>query len=378
MRLLLVGPLPPPIGGATVLFKLLVDEMTTGAMDADITVVNFSAGTRRGVAKKLVATMTSMLRICKAIPRQNIVVVNGPNRRLVYQGLLVSLLTRLFRKPLVLRFFGGSFDHYYQQASPRHKKLIRHLFSQAACILLETQHLLDYFRGQGFPDLKERFVQFANSRPVNLHVRTAPLRAGPARRFVFVGHVKPSKGVLTVLKASAFLRPGSCTIDIYGPFDDGMSVDDFTPYEKVTYQYTLPPEEVIPTLSRYDVLLLPSYWQGEGHPGSILEAYMAGLPVIASAWRSIPEVVHHGINGLLVPPRDPQALAEAMQRLIDNPELFNALRHGVRKESLLFASATWNRQVLPQICKKILRSEHIEPDFGMRMARRFPDAESSP
>ena len=67
-----------------------------------------------------------------------------------------------------------------------------------------------------------------------------------------------------------------------------------------------------------DIVALPSWW--EGHPLAILEAMAAEKPVIASNVGGTPEIIDHGKNGLLVPPRDPEALAEAICRLIENPE----------------------------------------------------------
>lgn len=76
--------------------------------------------------------------------------------------------------------------------------------------------------------------------------------------------------------------------------------------------------DVYPFLREMDFAVLPSL--SEGMPLAILEAYAARKPVVATRVGGVPEVVDHGLTGLLVPPRDPIALAEAMEELIRDRE----------------------------------------------------------
>lgn len=70
------------------------------------------------------------------------------------------------------------------------------------------------------------------------------------------------------------------------------------------------------TLSAADLFVLPSYM--EGMPNAVLEAFAAGLPVVASAVGGLPEVIEHEKTGLLVPVKDPHALASAVTRLLQD------------------------------------------------------------
>ena len=67
---------------------------------------------------------------------------------------------------------------------------------------------------------------------------------------------------------------------------------------------------------------------------ALIEAMMAGLPVVATEVGGVPELVEDGVTGFLVPPRDPDALAEALQKLIANPELRRRMSQAGRKKAL--------------------------------------------
>jgi sugar transferase (PEP-CTERM/EpsH1 system associated) len=82
-------------------------------------------------------------------------------------------------------------------------------------------------------------------------------------------------------------------------------------------------DEVQTWLAALDVFVLSSDW--EGMPNTVLEAMAGGLPVVATAVGGTPEVVVDGVTGMLVPPRDPDALARAITHLLRAP----ALRHQI-------------------------------------------------
>jgi colanic acid/amylovoran biosynthesis glycosyltransferase len=95
--------------------------------------------------------------------------------------------------------------------------------------------------------------------------------------------------------------------------------------EKVLFHGALPHEEVVKQFAAADVAVLAtaptSTGECEGIPNVLKEAMACGLPVVSSLSGGIPELVDDGITGILVPPRDPPALADALQRLCEDPEL---------------------------------------------------------
>ena len=93
-------------------------------------------------------------------------------------------------------------------------------------------------------------------------------------------------------------------------------------------------------LADSQVFVLPSHW--EGQPIAILEAMAAGLPVVVSSVGANPDVVRDGLDGFVVPSHDAPALAEALRRLIADPDLRKRMGASARER----AEASYDRRVL--------------------------------
>jgi len=104
-------------------------------------------------------------------------------------------------------------------------------------------------------------------------------------------------------------------------------------------------------LVKSSVFVLPSYYR-EGLPRSTQEAMAMGLPVITTDWVGCRDTVEDGVNGFLVPVRDPEALAKAMMRFIENPDLIKAMgQEGRRMAEERFDVHTINRQIIDTLSK---------------------------
>jgi glycosyltransferase involved in cell wall biosynthesis len=74
-----------------------------------------------------------------------------------------------------------------------------------------------------------------------------------------------------------------------------------------------------------DIFCFPTFFEAETFGLVALEAMQFGLPVVATSWRGVPSLVRNNVNGFTVPPRDPEALAERISILIDDPALSRAM-----------------------------------------------------
>ncbi|WP_137392193.1 glycosyltransferase family 4 protein [Rhodoligotrophos defluvii] len=157
----------------------------------------------------------------------------------------------------------------------------------------------------------------------------APLPAG-APAFLLIARLLREKGIAEFAKAALDLhqRHPQARFRILGPLDPSplaisrAEIDAWTASGAV--EYLGETRDVRPFLRDASVFVLPSYYR-EGVPRSILEAMAMGRPIITADSPGCRETVINGENGFIVPPRDPTALAAAMERFIRDPMLARAM-----------------------------------------------------
>jgi 2-deoxystreptamine N-acetyl-D-glucosaminyltransferase/2-deoxystreptamine glucosyltransferase len=89
--------------------------------------------------------------------------------------------------------------------------------------------------------------------------------------------------------------------------------------ERIEFRGSLSRDEALQVVAGAEAGLLSSAW--ENLPHSAVEALSVGVPMVATAVGGVPEVVHDGENGLLVPPGRPEELAAAIRRVLEEPGL---------------------------------------------------------
>jgi glycosyltransferase involved in cell wall biosynthesis len=132
-----------------------------------------------------------------------------------------------------------------------------------------------------------------------------------------VGRLHPQKGYEFLLRALPSIPDASVVLVGDGEQHDDLErlAHELGVAERVKFAGWQPDPH--PWLPSFDVFAMPSLW--EGFPQAGVEAMLAGLPVVASSVDGIPEGVTDGETGILVPPEDPRALAEALNALIADP-----------------------------------------------------------
>jgi phosphatidyl-myo-inositol alpha-mannosyltransferase len=164
-------------------------------------------------------------------------------------------------------------------------------------------------------------------------------------RIVFVGQAVERKGLPLLLRSFEALRDHIPTeLTVIGPTAEELAplmLDDRDVRVLGKVNDARKREE----LERADVLCAPSL-RGESFGMVLTEAFAAGTPVVASDIAGYRDVVRNGVDGILVPPADPQALAEALRDLYDEPERRVEMSRAAAADVERFAWATVADQVM--------------------------------
>lgn len=209
-------------------------------------------------------------------------------------------------------------------------------------------------------DYNRRLLSIASRASTPIHVVHCGVRVPEAvpqsdcatRSIACVARLEEKKGHRYLIEACRILRDRGvhydCTIVGGGPLERDLRsrITEAGLDATVALAGQQTTDAVQRLLRRTAVFVLPSVvtpsGNAEGIPVALMEAMAAGVPVVSTRTTGIPELVRNGVTGLLVEPRDAVALADALQRLLDDPELREIVRtaafHYVKKEFALESS----------------------------------------
>lgn len=147
-------------------------------------------------------------------------------------------------------------------------------------------------------------------------------------RFGYIGRIDPSKGLHLLLEATEFLRNSSSyEIHIFGaaknPWDEDYRKKTLSEYGRdvnIIDHGLIPHERISEAYADIDVVIVPSILP-EAFGLVVAEAFSAGRPVIVSGCGALTEQVRDGIDGFIIEINNKRALAEAMQKFINKPDL---------------------------------------------------------
>lgn len=259
---------------------------------------------------------------------------------------VVYKLSFLLRYKLLVICVGGWQVDFFEgtyKFSP-HMKLLE-ISKKIHAFLPEMENVNKVLKEKYHFTNTEVFPNFRFVKPFEERVNTAK-----TLKLVYMARVDRNKGYDIIFEFArvAIREKLDVKIDFYGQIE---KKDEAEFNEKikllspnVTYKGFLTPDKIHTTLSGYDALLLPTKYYTEGFPGSILDAYIAGIPVIVSEWKHAHEFVKHDCSGLIVPFSDNQeSFNTAVLALYNDREKLKRMKTAAKEEAKKYSPETaWN------------------------------------
>ncbi len=293
------------------------------------------AGGLRGLASLAAVEMPIALRVAAAARRGGCDLIHSNNTPTIQRSTLIAgALTRL---PVVT----------HVRTSVRLAPLDRLLINRCRLVIAQSASVMEELRAQG---VRARIVECfdgvtipAEPHPVSEGVKGELLGTSSDTVLGAVGRLAERKGFRYLIDAMPALLATHSRLTLAivgdGPLREELQRQAASLGLADRVRFLGFRRDLRYVLQATDIVVLPSL--KEGLPISLLIAMAEGRPVVASAVDGIPTFVHNGETGLLVPPRDPARLAEAVARLLDDRAL--AARLGTAGRSLVAREASVKR-----------------------------------
>jgi glycosyltransferase involved in cell wall biosynthesis len=271
--------------------------------------------------------------ILKMLAVKDVVIMPGSNGlRVIFP--LIFIISSLFRKNIYYISVGGWLPLFL-----RSHRYIKRMLGHISGIYVESQNMNSKLKNLGLDNTKVFFNFRKIDRNIDNNNTDIAISMEKNIKIVFYSRVTKSKGVLDLLNALLLINNKNLFLDIYGPLDSEFEEEFFRKIQKannVKYKGILT-NNTYSILSQYKFMVFPTYYEGEGFAGAIIDAYISGLPVIATDWKYNSEFVKDNVTGLLYETRSIQDLRKKIELLIENVELYNSLKENSLIESNLYS-----------------------------------------
>ena len=301
------------LNGQTVKTKIITEELQRKFGQEQVLKVD----TRGGWKSLLKAPRQTVLALRNG---QNVLLFPAQNGLRVYAPLL-SFFRRFFKdRKLHYIVIGG----WLPQFLTRRKRLAK-VLRRFDAIYVETNTMKGALEAQGFhnvlvmPNCKKLTVLSENEL---IYPQGVPYKLCTFSRVMREKGIEDA--VQTVTEVNQSLGRTVFSLDIYGQVDENQT-DWFEELRKIFPDYIrygglIPFDRSVETLKEYFALLFPTYYEGEGFAGTLIDAYSAGVPVIASDWKYNTELVNENV-GYVYKTQDNVALAELLNAVATDPTM---------------------------------------------------------
>lgn len=291
-----------------------------------------------------------LVQLCFIILRYDIIIIIPCSNSLNKLFIPLYRLSHIFKFEIICICIGGWQMEYFMggyKFKPHPKQF--EISKRIKAFLPEISSVTDILRNKYKLSNCETFPNFrleSNDKPIKEFLQNSTDQL----KLVFAGRINKQKGYETIFKLVDYiiLNKLNIKIDFYGQIDNLDYVDFISKIninQSITsYKGYIEPHNMIQTLRQYDAMLFPTKYYTEGVPGAILDAYLSGIPVIATTWKHAHEVIIDNTSGILVPFDNCQEeFNNAVVKIYHNREFLLNLKKGTTQALVPYSEETaWN------------------------------------
>jgi glycosyltransferase involved in cell wall biosynthesis len=330
MKILLLSPLPPPIGGIASWTINVLDHYKYSESIMLVhqnTAIRSRAITDSGIMSRISAgtkdsfsTMASFYKLIKK-HKPDVIHITSSGSMGLWRDLLVSLLAKLHRTLIVIHFRFGRIP----EASKLNNwewKLLKQVMSLCSAVMVLDDETHRTLKADGFEKIYNIPNPISSYAERILHEEKIILdeKISSGVKVIFVGHIVKNKGVFELVEACSLLKNVDELL-LIGPYEEGVKEKLLKSTAgtslKVSFLGALNKEDVLEHMRTAYILVLPSY--SEGFPNVIIEAMAMRCPVIATNVGAIASMLDAGSDkpcGIVIEPKNVQSLVEAINVMI--------------------------------------------------------------
>lgn len=328
--------------GQTVKTKIVTEELTRQLGDAEVLKIDTYGGK--------ITILKAPFHSLKALKRsQNVIIFPAHNGVRVYVPLL-SFFKRFFKdRKLHYVVIGG----WLPQFLNNHKSLVKKL-KRFDGIYVETSTMKRALEDYGFTNV----IVMPNCK--NLKILKPEELVYPESlpyKLCTFSRVTKKKGIEDAVNAvkqiNEEMGKAVYTLDIYGQVDTGQSqwFDDlkasFPSY--LNYCGVVNYDKSVDVLKDYFALLFPTHYYTEGIPGTIIDAYAAGVPVIAAKWQNYADIVKDGKTGICFDFNNVSQLKSILLNFVNNSQIICVMKGNCLNEAKRYNTTTAIQVLLNKI-----------------------------
>lgn len=335
-KIILIGPLPPPLTGQSVSFKMLVSDLEDRGFK--INLVDISRQSIKSIGSKGLVrcyeVLNAYLKLLVAfiLGSKICYITISQSSYGLFRDLLFVCTAKMFRVKVIAHLKGGNYDGFYFSKSFLVKFIIRGFLKMLDKLIVLGNGLVSMY--DFIPDISNKIVVVNNGLPIKTHGFNKKIKNGDKIQIVFLSNLIESKGYIDILHAVKILKY-ELGINIKAVFagefvkspDDTVNIsknkDNFFQFiernslsENIEYVGTINGSKKWKLLQDSHFFCLPTNYINEGQPVSIIEAMAFGCVILSTKYRAIPDLVEDNYNGNFVAFKNPQSIVDKIVSII--------------------------------------------------------------